>query len=201
MTEYNLQSTMLGGNLGHFLDRPLSSLVKKMNINPNALTIIGFIITTGSALVIPVNLFLGGLLILLGGVFDMLDGIFARVNNRTTKFGAFLDSVLDRYSDAFLFFGLSGYFYRTDSSEGIILSLGTMVGALLISYTRARAEGLGKDCHVGLMERPERVIIMAFGALTGWILPVMWIMIVLTHATVFQRIYHVWKVLRASEHR
>lgn len=199
MTEYNLQSTMLNGNLGHFLDRPLSSLAKKINVSPNALTIIGFIITAGAAFIIPVNLFLGGLLILLGGVFDMLDGIFARVNNRATKFGAFLDSVLDRYSDAFLCLGFSGYFYRTASSEGIILSLGTMVGALLISYTRARAEGLGKDCHVGLMERPERVVLMAFGALTGWILPVMWIMIVLTHATVFQRIYHVWKVMKDSE--
>jgi len=199
MTEYNLQSTMLNGNLGHFLDRPLSSLAKKMNVSPNALTIVGFIITTGAAFIIPVNLFLGGLLILLGGVFDMLDGIFARVNNRSTKFGAFLDSVLDRYSDAFLCLGFSWYFYRTASSEGIILSLGTMVGALLISYTRARAEGLGKDCHVGLMERPERVVLMAFGAITGWVLPVMWIMIVLTHATVFQRIYHVWKVMKDSE--
>jgi phosphatidylglycerophosphate synthase len=199
MTEYNLQFTMLSGNLGHFLDRPFSSLAKKMNVNPNALTIIGFIITTGAALVIPINLFLGGLLILLGGAFDMLDGIIARVNNRTTKFGAFLDSVLDRYSDAFLFLGLAWYFYRADSSTGIFLSLGTMIGALLISYIRARAEALGKYCHVGLMERPERIIIMAFGAVTGWILPVMWMMIVLTHATVFQRIYHVWKIMKDNE--
>jgi phosphatidylglycerophosphate synthase len=71
-----------------------------------------------------------------------------------------------------------------------------MTGALLTSYTRARAEGLGRECRVGLMERPERVVLMAFGALTGLIVPVMWIMLVLTHATVIQRIYHVWKVLK-----
>jgi len=184
---------MLSGNLGHFLDKPLASLAKRMNVNPNVLTVAGFLFTSAAALTIPVNLFLGGILILVGGFFDMFDGIIARVNNRTTKFGAFLDSVLDRYSDAFLFLGAAWYFYKGDSMTGVFLSLGTMTGALLTSYTRARAEGLGKDCHVGLMERPERVVLLAFAALTGWVLPVMWILLVLTHVTVVQRIYHVWK--------
>jgi len=187
---------MLSGYFGHFLDKPLSSFAKKMNINPNALTIAGFLITTIAAVTITVNLFMGGLLILFGGVFDMLDGIVARANKRTTPFGAFLDSVLDRYSDAFLFLGLAGYFFKTDSPEGFIVSLMTMVGAFLISYTRSRAEGLGKDCSVGVMERPERIILMAFGALTGWLLPAMWLMLILTHLTVVQRIYHVWKLMK-----
>jgi phosphatidylglycerophosphate synthase len=190
---------MLSGNLGHFLDKPLSSLARKINLNPNVFTIIGFLITTLAALTIPVDLFLGGILILVGGAFDMLDGIIARVNNRTTKFGAFLDSVLDRYSDAFLFLGFAWYFHKTGSMAGVFLSSGTMIGALLISYTRARAEGLGKDCHVGLMERPERIILMAFGALTGWVLQVIWLMLVLTHVTVIQRIYHVWRGMRNNE--
>jgi phosphatidylglycerophosphate synthase len=184
---------MLSGNLGHFLDKPLSSLAKRMNVNPNVLTITGFLFTTAAAVTIPVNLFLGGILVLAGGFFDMFDGIVARVNNRATKFGAFLDSVLDRYSDAFLFLGVAWYFHKGGSMTGVFLSLGTMIGALLTSYTRARAEGLGKDCHVGLMERPERVILLAFAALTGWVLQVMWILIVLTNVTVTQRIYHVWK--------
>jgi CDP-diacylglycerol--glycerol-3-phosphate 3-phosphatidyltransferase len=70
-----------------------------------------------------------------------------------------------------------------------------MLGALLISYVRARAEGLGKECKVGLMERPERVILLAMGTLTGWIIPVMWILLILTHVTAIQRIVHVWKVM------
>jgi len=126
----------------------------------------------------------------------MLDGIIARVNERTTDFGAFLDSILDRYSDSFLLFGFSWYFFKNGSMLGVFVSLGVMLGTFLISYTRARAEGLGRECHTGLMERPERVILMAFGALTGWVSPVMWIMLVLTHATVIQRIYHVWKVMK-----
>ncbi|MBI4824670.1 MAG: CDP-alcohol phosphatidyltransferase family protein, partial [Nitrospirae bacterium] len=77
--------------------------------------------------------------------------------------------------------------------EGVLLSLGSMIGAFLVSYTRARAEGLGKDCKVGIMERPARVLLLAFGALSGWIIPILWIMFFLTHVTAIQRIYHVLK--------
>ncbi len=94
---------MIGAKLGHFLDDTLSPILKRIRIHPNIFTITGFIITAIAALVIPYNIKLGGLLILIGGLFDMLDGVSARVNNKVTKFGAFLDSVLDRYSDAFLF--------------------------------------------------------------------------------------------------
>ena len=196
---YHLQFTMLSGSLGHFLDKPLSSFARRVNLHPNVFTIAGFLITAVAAVTIPMDLILAGILIIVSGVFDMLDGIIARVNNRTTKFGAFLDSVLDRYSDAFLFLGFAWYFHKSASMTGVFLSLGAMVGALMISYTRARAEGLGKECHVGLMERPERVILMAFGALTGWVLQVMWLMLVLTHVTVIQRFFYVWKGLKVSE--
>jgi phosphatidylglycerophosphate synthase len=74
---------------------------------------------------------------------------------------------------------------------GVYLSLGTLVGAFLISYARARAEGLGESCHTGIMERPERIVLLAFATITGWIIPILWIMFVLTHVTVLQRIYHV----------
>ncbi|MFN3395653.1 MAG: CDP-alcohol phosphatidyltransferase family protein, partial [Thermodesulfovibrionales bacterium] len=100
---------MISARLGHFLDKPLSPLVKLIRINPNILTVSGFIITIIAALIIPYDITLGGLLILLGGLFDMLDGIAARVNGRVTKFGAFLDSLLDRYSDAFLFLSIAWY--------------------------------------------------------------------------------------------
>ena len=98
---------MLSEKFGHFLDRPLYSLAKTFNVNPNAITITGFIITVIASLTLPKNLFLGGLLIILGGLFDALDGVFARINKRTSDFGAFLDSTFDRYSDAALFFGFT----------------------------------------------------------------------------------------------
>ncbi|MBS1112016.1 MAG: CDP-alcohol phosphatidyltransferase family protein [Nitrospirae bacterium] len=187
---------MLSAKLGHLLDAPLSSIARKINISPNYITIAGFIITTFAAVTLTQNLIAGGVLILIGGFFDMLDGVIARVNNRATDFGAFLDSVLDRYSDAFLLLGFSLYFLKNGSITGLFLSIGTMIGALIISYSKARAEGLGKNCHTGLMERPDRIIFMVFGAFTGWVLQVMWLMLILTHVTVIQRILHVRKVMK-----
>ena len=98
---------MLSAKLGHFLDAPLGSIAKRIPFSPNALTIAGFLITVFAAFAIPQNIKLGGILILIGGIFDMLDGMVARTKGKTSKFGAFLDSVLDRYSDAFLFLSLS----------------------------------------------------------------------------------------------
>ena|SRR4030042_1156052 len=182
---------MLSAKLGHFLDTPLRPVAKRIPFSPNILTIIGFLITVLAAFIIPYNIRLGGVVILIGGLFDMLDGIVARVGGKTTKFGAFLDSVLDRYSDAAIFLAVAWYLAEKGDHTGAFLSLGTLVGAFLISYTRARAEGLGESCHTGIMERPERIILLIFAALTGWITPVLWIMLVLTHITVVQRIYHV----------
>ncbi|MEW6714739.1 MAG: CDP-alcohol phosphatidyltransferase family protein [Nitrospirota bacterium] len=187
---------MLSAKLGHIFDTPLSSIARKINISPNYITIAGFIITTFAAVTLTQNLIAGGVLILIGGFFDMLDGVIARVNKRATDFGAFLDSVLDRYSDAFLLLGFSWYFFKNNSVTGMFLSVGTMIGALIISYAKARAEGLGKNCHTGLMERPDRIIFMVFGAFTGWVLQVMWLMLILTHLTVIQRILHVRKVMK-----
>jgi phosphatidylglycerophosphate synthase len=185
---------MLSARLGHFLDAPLGSIAKRIPFSPNALTIAGFLITVLAAFAIPQNIKLGGILILIGGVFDMLDGMVARTKGKTSKFGAFLDSVLDRYSDAFLFLSLSYYLAANGNLTGSFLSLGTLVGAFLISYARARAEGLGESCHTGIMERPERIILLIFATLTGWIMPVLWLMLLLTHITVVQRIYHFRKM-------
>lgn len=187
---------MLGAKFGHFLDAPLTPAIKKIPFHPNVFTVTGFLITIIAAIVIPFNLRLGGLLIIVGSIFDMFDGIVARVNNKVTRFGAFLDSLLDRYSDAFLFLSIAWYSAEKGNHTGIFLSLGTLVGAFLVSYARARAEGLGESCSKGLMERPERIILLIFATLTGWINPVLWIMLILTHLTVFQRAYYVWKVMR-----
>lgn len=187
---------MLSAKLGHFLDTPLRPVAKRIPFSPNSLTLIGFLITVLAAFIIPYNIRLGGIVILIGGLFDMFDGIVARVGGKTTKFGAFLDSVLDRYSDAFLFLAIAWHLAEKGDHTGALLSLGTLVGAFLISYARARAEGLGESCHTGIVERPERIILLIFASLTGWITPVLWIMLVLTHITVGQRIYHVWRVIK-----
>ena len=187
---------MVGVRLGHFLDRPLAPFIRNIPLSPNSITLIGFIITVIAAFVIPHNLKLGGMLILIGARFDMLDGIVARVNNRVTKFGAFLDSVLDRYSDAFIFLSFAWYLAGKGDHNGAFLSLGTLVGAFIISYARARAEGLGQECKTGIMERPERLALLILATLTGWLTPILWIMLILTHITVIQRIYHVWKGMK-----
>lgn len=187
---------MLSARFGHFLDRPLSPLVRAIRINPNVLTVSGFIVTTIAALTIPYDITLGGLLILLGGLFDMLDGISARVNGKVTKFGAFLDSLLDRYSDAFLFLSIAWYLASRGDHSGAFLSIGSMLGALFVSYARARAEGLDIDGKTGLMERPERIILLITGTLTGWVIPILWIIFIFTQVTVFQRAYAVWKAGR-----
>mgnify|MGYP001606892663 CR=1 FL=1 len=187
---------MIGAKFGHFFDKPLTPFVKNIPLNPNVLTVAGFVVTITAAFVLPYNIRLGGLLILAGGLFDMLDGIIARVNNRATRFGAFLDSLLDRYSDAFLFLSVAWYLASKGEHNAAFLSLGTLVGAFLISYARARAEGLGQECKTGIMERPERIILLVFAAMTDWFVPVLLVMFVLTHVTVFQRIYHVWNRMK-----
>ncbi len=187
---------MLGARLGHFLDKPLSPIARKFSFNPNILTVAGFLITVVAAFVIHSNLRLGGVLILIGGICDMFDGILARVNGRATSFGAFLDSLLDRYSDAFIFLSIAWYLEGMGDHTGAFLSIATMVGALLVSYARARGEGLGVGSQVGIMERPERLLLLIFATLTGWLVPVLWIMLVLTHATVVQRAYAVHRAKR-----
>jgi phosphatidylglycerophosphate synthase len=185
---------VISARFGHFLDEPLAPLAKKFPFSPNVLTVAGFLITVAAAFVIPINLRLGGVLILLGGLCDMSDGVLARVTGRTSRFGAFLDSLLDRYSDALIFLSLAWYLAGTGDHMGAFVSIGTMVGALLVSYARARGEGLGiPSCKAGLMERPERMILLIFATLTGWLVPVLWLMFALTHITVIQRAHVIWK--------
>ena len=191
---------MISHKLGHLLDAPLTPLAKKIAVHPNTFTVAGFLITTIAALVIPVNLRLGGLLILLGGICDMFDGVLARVNGKSTAFGAFLDSLLDRYADSFLFLSLAWYLAGKGDHTGAILSIGAMVGALLVSYARARGEGLGIDARAGLMERPERIILLVFATLTGWLVPVLWILFILTQVTVIQRALVIWRAGRSQRH-
>jgi phosphatidylglycerophosphate synthase len=184
---------LLSEKFSHFLDKPLSPLAKAFPVNPNIITFIGMIITSSSGFVIPFNLFLGGILILAGGVFDLIDGIVARVNGRTTKFGALFDSTLDRIADGFIFLGIAWHFFNINDDIALYLTILCMIASFLISYVRARAEGLGISCNVGIIERPERLIFLAFGCLTGLLFPILLVLTILSWATVIQRIFHAKK--------
>ena len=152
-------------------------------------------VTLSAACVVSLGyLFAGGLLVLFAGVFDLLDGALARAKEQSTKFGAFLDSTLDRISEAALFFGLLVFYYLEDpkTPEVWLLYL-ALAGSLMVSYTRARAEGLGLKCESGVFTRAERVVLMAVGLLINQMLVVLIILAALTWVTVIQRFYNVRK--------
>jgi len=187
---------MLGKKLGRVLDRPLFRLALIVPFSPNTVTLAGFVATIVACLVLSFSLEVGGILILLSGFFDMLDGAVARAKGMATAYGAFLDSVLDRYADAAMLLAVFWNMVSREDTAGMILSLVSLVGSFLVSYARARAEGLGVSCNHGIMERPERIVLLAGGAITGYIIPVLWIMSALTHVTVMQRILYVQNELR-----
>ncbi len=174
---------------------PIARTIRTTNISPNVLTVIGFLLTVCVSAVLAAGyLQIGGLLMIVAAIFDAIDGTLARVANRTSRFGAFLDSTLDRYSESVTFFGLLIYYngqgYRTET----ILIFATIIGSLLVSYTRARAEGLGIQVKSGLFTRVERVVVLIAGLITGFMSPVLWILALLTNFTAVQRIYRVWRI-------
>lgn len=184
---------MISAKLGHFLDKPLAPIAKQIPLSPNILSFTGFAVTLAAAVLIPFNSIAGGSLILIGGAFDLIDGVVARTNGKATKFGALLDSTLDRYADASIFLAIMWLFFTQNNMSGFLFSGGSLVGSLLISYVRARAEGLGFDCYVGLIERPERIVLLAAGCMTGWIFQIMIFLFVLSHVTVIQRLVYVYR--------
>lgn len=181
--------------------RPIAAL----GISPNTVSLIGLALTGAAALVVAVGpLRWGGASILLASVFDMFDGAVARVQQATSTLGAFLDSVLDRYAEGLLFLGIIVHALRVETANvqvwTIALAYAAAMLSLVVSYTRARAESLGIECKVGLMERPERVILLGAGLLIGdqpWLLWVLVVMVVTTGVTGVQRIAHVWRAASA----
>jgi phosphatidylglycerophosphate synthase len=166
-------------------------------ISPNVLTFLGLVINIVAALLFGFasadnnqpRLFLyAGLVIIGAGIFDMVDGRVARATNQVTIFGAFFDSVIDRYSDVALFFGLLVYYARANRFFYVVLVALVMVSSVMVSYTRARAESLIPLCKVGFMERPERIVLVIIGALFNRMAPVLWVIAVLSLTTVIHRI-------------
>ncbi|MEZ4583465.1 MAG: CDP-alcohol phosphatidyltransferase family protein [Caldilineaceae bacterium] len=180
-----------------FFATPLSRLVpwiERTRITPNGLTLLGFVLTVVAAYLLATGIFVWGAVVLtVGSIFDMMDGHLARATGQTSVFGAFLDSSLDRYSESVILIGLTYYFAGQGRPTEVVLLSATLVGSLMVSYTRARAEGLGIECKVGMFQRPERVVLLVVGLLFGWIVPVLWILAVFTNITALQRIYEVFQ--------
>ncbi len=186
----------LGGirdTLAGWIIKPLAPVLSKSRLTPNSLTVIGLAVNGFAAGAIATrHLLLGGFLILFSGLFDLLDGALARLTKQATSFGALLDSTADRVSEAVLFFGLLFLFVKESSVLGVFLVFLAMVGSFLISYIRARAEGLGIACQVGLFTRAERVILLALGLIFKQILVALLILVVIAFITVGQRLLYVW---------
>lgn len=176
-----------------------AELVAKTRISPNIVTALGLLLALVTAWVLSTgHFFLGGFLVLGSGAFDMLDGAVARISGRSTRFGAILDSTFDRLSEAALFLGLLAYYANQGSFQEVVLVGAALVGSMLTSYVRARAEVLGLKCEVGLFTRPERVILLAIGLIFNQMLVILWIIAVLSNLVAWQRLFYVWQQLRKA---
>jgi CDP-diacylglycerol--glycerol-3-phosphate 3-phosphatidyltransferase len=174
----------------------LGRFLAGLGLTPNLLTVIGLVLNVVVALVIGFDHpRIGGVLLLLASAFDMLDGAVARASGKTSTFGAFFDSTLDRYSESIVLGGVLVYFLNGhDTKTGAILTFTATIGSLLISYARARAEAVGYGASVGLLARPERVILLALFLAIGHPLIALWILAVATHVTALTRIAHVYRL-------
>jgi len=180
---------------------PQVRLLLKTPLTPNAVTWIGFFVTAGAAaLIVTGHLLAAGIVVVIAGLFDMLDGALARVTGRVTRFGAVLDSTLDRLCEAMLLLALAYIFARDNEIIWSLICGIAMLGSLMVSYIRARIEGLGVECKAGIFTRPERVIIMALGLLLSGLNYALFIAIallaVLSFFTVIERLIYAWRQLK-----
>lgn len=197
------------------LINPIIKGMIKMGITPNMVTTIGFVGNVIAAFLFihasqltPLSMGFswigwGGAILLFSGLFDMMDGRLARLGNMSTTFGAFWDSTLDRYSELFSLFGITLYLMTASGIWAGVITFLALVGSIMVSYVRARAEGLGIECKVGLMQRPERVVVTALAAIiTGmtsnlwWLIGGMTLIAVLANITAFWRVAHCYKQLK-----
>ena len=197
------------------LINPIIKGMIKMGITPNMVTTIGFVgnvvatyLFIHASQLTPLSMGFswigwGGAILLFSGLFDMMDGRLARLGNMSTTFGAFWDSTLDRYSELFSLFGITLYLMTASGIWAGVITFLALVGSIMVSYVRARAEGLGIECKVGLMQRPERVVVTALAAIitgmTGslwWLIGGMTLIAVLANITAFWRVAHCYKQLK-----
>lgn len=189
----------LGDHLDPFLYRT-SRFIQRMGLKPNTLTFIGLGLNGVASWALAEGEWLqGASLIILAGFFDILDGAMARNCNETSSFGSFLDSVIDRYSDLSLLVGLLIFYSRQRILLYQVLIGLALMGTALVPYTRARAETVIAQCNVGMMERPERILLIFFGAAIPPIMPVVvWILAIFTNLTVIQRVLYTRRTMESG---
>jgi CDP-diacylglycerol--glycerol-3-phosphate 3-phosphatidyltransferase len=181
---------------------PFIDIIVHFHVHPNHFTILGLFITiVGAVFYANHDIRLGGLFILLGGICDIIDGKIARKTGLSSKFGALFDSSLDRYAEVFMFLGAGIYFVQKDHQITSIMVFLALGGSTMVSYVRARAEALGYECKIGIMQRPERIVYIGFASLIHpYILEVViWMVAILANFTAIQRIYYIWELERAEK--
>ena len=170
-----------------------------LGIHPNVLTLIGVLINVAAASALGVDRFvLAGVIMIVGNIFDFIDGKVAHITNTVSRFGAFWDSTLDRFSDIALFLGLIYLYADLRRTDYVMVAALAMMFSIMTSYARARAESLIEKCNVGFMERPERIVLFMIGAFTDRMAAVLWVILVLSIVTVANRIYYTYLVLNAK---
>ena len=184
-----------------YISEPIVNMVAKTPLTPNIITWTGFVITIVAGVLIATEYFIAaGIVVLVAGLFDMLDGALARATGKTTRFGAILDSTLDRLSEAILLVTLLAVFVKYGQMTEGILAAAALVGSLLVSYIRARMEGLGAECKAGLFTRPERVIILALGLMlsqfSNALLITLAVITFFSWITVIERMVYAWRKLK-----
>jgi CDP-diacylglycerol--glycerol-3-phosphate 3-phosphatidyltransferase len=178
---------------------PVTRILARLGIQPNQVTVAGTLICLVSpALVVADRLVLAGVVFLTGSALDLIDGALARSQGKVTDGGAFLDSTLDRITEGALFAAIAYHFAQAGAAGAAALTVVALLGALLVSYTRARAEALGANCKVGIITRPERVVLLGFGLCFGLLEPIVYLLVALTAITVAQRIHHSLRELDAK---
>jgi len=181
----------------HGVADPVARLLLRAHVRPNKLTVLGL----GVSLVAAHAFFQGRLrlaaaLLAVAGLFDFFDGSLARLAGSESVFGAFLDSVVDRYSDLVVLLGIVLYYERANETAGVLFTMATLVGTIMVSYTKARAQSVGVRCEIGLMERPERMIVLIAGGVFHQLTPAVIALAILTNLTALQRILYVRAAVR-----
>jgi CDP-diacylglycerol---glycerol-3-phosphate 3-phosphatidyltransferase len=170
-----------------------------LGIHPNTLTVIGVLINVVAAWALGNDRFLlGGVIMIVANIFDFIDGKVAHITNTVSRFGAFWDSTLDRFSDIALFLGLIYLYADLRRTDYVMVAALAMMFSIMTSYARARAESLIDKCKVGFMERPERIVLFMIGAFTDRMAGVLWVILILSIVTVANRIHYTYLALNAK---